>query len=154
MAEHIVLHVEDSLDDRYLFQRAAEVAGVNFAVYAVEHGQEAVDYLAGTGKYTRREQFPLPGLLLLDLKMPVMDGFELLEWLRKHRLKDLPAVVFTSSYQHVDVKRGYEEGAIAFVTKPGMLDELVCIARALDRCFTAKGVNCSALETLPQFKRA
>lgn len=154
MAEHIILHVEDNLDDRYLFQRAAQISAVNFALRAVEHGQEAVDYLAGKGKYADREAFPLPDLVLLDLKMPVMDGFELLGWVREHGLKNLPTVVFTSSYQHVDVQRGYEEGAIAFVTKPGMLDELVTIVKALDECFTPKGVDCSALESLPQFKRA
>src|SRR5215216_1937875 len=98
-----VLHVEDSFDDRYLFARAAERAEVSFRVLTVEDGQQAIEYLKGVKTFANRKKFPVPELVLLDLKMPVLGGFEVLEWIRKQsKFRDLPVFVFTSSYQHAD----------------------------------------------------
>ena len=155
MDERIVLYVEDSPDDQFLFRKAAELAHVRFAVHTVEHGKDAIAYLTGAPPYQDRAAFPFPGLLLLDLKMPVMDGFGLLHWIREEStFKDLPIVVFTSSYQHADVARGYAAGTTAFLTKPSLLDELVSVAKTLDHCFRPRGIDTTPLAGLAQFKRA
>lgn|SRR5688572_14535715 len=154
-AHPIILHVEDSEDDRFLFGKACELAPTSFLVQTVENGRQAIDYLTGKGAFANRTTFPFPDLVLLDLKMPVMDGFALLHWMRKQAaFEELPVVVFTSSYQHIDVARGYGEGATAFLSKPGTLDDLIEVGRMLDRCFGARPLDCSALESLPQYKRA
>ena len=153
-AHPIILYVEDNEDDRFLFRKASEAAQVSYQVLTVEHGKKAIDYLVGAGEFANRKEFPLPTLVLLDLKMPILDGWGVLHWIRKQpALEELPVVVFTSSYQHIDVVRGYEEGATAFLSKPAMLDDLGKVARALDRCFAATPVDCSALQGLPQLKR-
>ena len=153
-AQPIILYVEDNQDDRFLFGKASEAAQVSYHVLTVEHGKEAIDYLTGAGEFANRDEFPLPTLVLLDLKMPILDGWGVLHWIREQpALEELPVVVFTSSYQHMDVVRGYEEGAMAFLSKPAMLDDLVKVAAALDQCFNATPVDCSALQGLPQLKR-
>ena len=152
--ERVILYVEDSADDRFLFQKAAELAHVEFVVRTVEHGREAIDYLRGSARFGNRNAFPFPDLVLLDLKMPVMDGFDFLHWMREQSThKNLPVVVFTSSYQHADVTRGYAEGTVAFLTKPSLLDDLVNVTKALNHCFTSHGIDTAPLADLAQFKR-
>jgi len=89
-------------------------------------GEQAINYLSGKGIYSNREQYPLPFLLLLDLKMPGTDGFEVLEWLRNEpQLKRLLVVVLTSSNLQSDVDRAYELGANSYLVKPVSFDEMV-----------------------------
>lgn len=153
-AQPVILYVEDSEDDRFLFGKASEMAQVSFRVQTVDDGRQGIDYLLGKAAYADRDAFPFPDLVLLDLKMPIVDGFGVLHWLRKQpAFEQLAVVVFTSSYQHIDVMRGYEEGATAFLSKPATLDDLVEVARALNQCFQTRPVDCSALKSLPQFKR-
>src|SRR5215469_10589973 len=111
-ANEFILLVDDDENDVLLLQRAFEKAGLHDWLRVVSSGQEAVDYLSAHGNYTDRERFPLPFLMLLDLKMPGTDGFEVLRWARgESELKRLLIVVLTSSNLQTDVDRAYELGA-------------------------------------------
>lgn len=120
LPEHLViLIVEDRKDDVVLIRRALTEAAVPNPVYVVGDGEEAQAYLMGIGQYFDRSQFPLPDLILLDLKMPKIDGFELLRWIRAQPgLKTLRVVVLTSSEDVYDIHRAYELGANSFLVKP------------------------------------
>src|SRR5215831_9692525 len=99
-----ILLAEDDKNDIFLMRRAFENAGFLNPLVVVNNGEEAVQYLQGEGQYAQRDRFPLPGLLLLDLKMPLMDGFDVLAWLRAHpQFNSLPVVVLTSSKLDSDI---------------------------------------------------
>ena len=120
-----VLIAEDDPSDIFLLRRAFSVAGVPAALHFVRDGQEAIDYLGGESDYSDRESHPLPDLLLLDLKMPRMNGFDVLAWLRQQPgLKRLPVTVLTSSDQPQDVNRAYDLGANSYLLKPHNSQEL------------------------------
>ncbi len=124
--DQIILLAEDDSNDVLLIQRAFQKAGLRNILKTVGDGDQAIDYLRGKGAYSNREQYPLPFLLLLDLKMPGTDGFEVLEWLRNEpRLKRLLVVVLTSSNLQADVDRAYELGANSYLVKPVSFDEMV-----------------------------
>jgi CheY-like chemotaxis protein len=130
---YTVLHVDDDLNDLTLFQHACRRANVSFTLRALPEAEQAQDYLAGKGIYADRSQYPLPSLLLLDLKMPRLSGGDLLLWLRQHEsLKTLPVVVFSSSRQSKDVKQAYENGANSYLVKPLDLEGLVQIAKMIE----------------------
>src|SRR4051812_1992352 len=115
----LILIVEDREDDILLMQKAFERAKVTAAFQIVRDGEEAIAYLSGLGKFSNREEYPLPWLVLLDLKMPGVDGFEVLEWIRRQEgLASLVVVVLTSSDQLRDVNRAYGLGANSFMVKP------------------------------------
>src|SRR5437868_2030655 len=93
----LILLVEDKEDDIVLIRRALAKAGVVNPLQVVRDGDEAIEYLAGERKYRNREEYPLPQLVLLDLKLPGMDGFEVLRWIRgQPGLSSLRVVVLTS----------------------------------------------------------
>jgi CheY-like chemotaxis protein len=131
--EHILL-AKDNEDYAVLFRRALHAAQIEATLDVVRDGQEAVDYLAGAGLYTDRELHPFPKLLLLDLKMPRMDGFEVLSAVRQRLgLTQLPVVVLTHSDNPADVKRAYELGATSYFRKPDSLeglDEMIHVLHA------------------------
>lgn len=114
-----ILYAEDNENDVFLMQQAfRKIDGVR-VLRTVMDGQEAVAYLRGAGKYADRAEFPFPGLLLLDVKMPRMNGFEVLEWVRrKSAIPHLPVVMFTSSLEDKDRARAYSLGANSFLVKP------------------------------------
>jgi len=115
----VILVAEDREDDVILIRQAFEKGGVRNPIFVVPDGEEAVSYLEGTGKYANRAEYPLPSLLLLDLKMPRKDGFEVLAWIRKQPgLKALRVVVLTSSELIYDVNLAYQLGASSFLVKP------------------------------------
>jgi CheY-like chemotaxis protein len=114
-----ILLVEDSPDDALLIQRAFRKANLANSVQLVRDGEEAVAYLKGDPPFSDRSQFPLPVLMLLDLKLPRRSGLEVLEWVRQDStLKRLPVVVLTSSRESVDVNRAYDLGVNSYLTKP------------------------------------
>src|SRR5256885_16339815 len=94
----IVLLAEDSEDDVIILRKAMSQASINFPLLVVKDGEEAVAYLKGAGKFGNRSEFPMPDLLLLDLVMPLITGFEVLEWLREQGfgLSTMPVVVLTA----------------------------------------------------------
>ena len=114
-----VLIAEDIENDVELLRRSFDHAGIAIALQVVRDGEECIAYLAGTGKYANREEYPLPDLLLLDLKMPRVTGFDVLKWIRAEKsLASLRVVVLTSSGRIRDINMAYELGANSFLTKP------------------------------------
>jgi CheY-like chemotaxis protein len=115
----LILLVEDREDDIVVVHKAFEKTRIQTPVQVVRDGEEAIAYLAGSGKYSNRAEYPLPWLLLLDLKMPRVDGFEVIKWIRKQSgLKSLVVVVLTSSPLMKDVNDAYALGANSFMVKP------------------------------------
>jgi CheY-like chemotaxis protein len=115
----VILLAEDSEDDVYMLRRAFQQAGIELPLQVVADGEQAIAYLTGQGKFANRAEFPLPDLFLLDLKMPRLNGFEVLAWLRQHpTLAPLRTVVLTTSEEIRDVNRAYAMGANSFLTKP------------------------------------
>lgn len=113
-----ILVVEDDPADAYFLEKAFERILANCAVHRVCDGAEAKAYLEGTGKYADRRAYPLPSVILLDLRMPRMNGFEFLAWLRTDpSLKIIPTVVYSSSENPSDVRKAYEMGANSFLHK-------------------------------------
>lgn len=114
-----ILLVEDNSSDEELAIMAFRKCGVPVTIEVARDGVEALDYLFGTGPYAQRNAFTPPSLVLLDLSMPKVDGFEVLTRLRAdQRTKSLPIVVLTSSIQEEDVRRAYALGVNAYVRKP------------------------------------
>ena len=110
---------EDNEDHVLLLRRALQKGALLNPIFVVSDGEEAIAYLKGEGKYADRYEYPLPSLLLLDLKMPRKNGFEVLEWIRHQPgLRRLRVVVLTTSDAPQDIDRAYELGANAFMVKP------------------------------------
>jgi len=113
-----ILVVEDDPNDLFFLKRAFSAVQARCLMQAVGDGAEAIDYLRGVDDYADRQRFPIPALILMDLKMPRMDGFEFLAWLRREPgLRLIPVVVLSSSSLPHDVKRAYDLGANSFVVK-------------------------------------
>ena len=120
-----ILLVEDNSTDALMIRRAFRKANLANPLQVVDDGDKAVAYLSGQGPYADREKYPLPVLLLLDLKLPRRSGLEVLEWLRQQEgLKRLPVVVLTSSKESSDVNRAYDLGANSYLVKPVDFDPL------------------------------
>jgi CheY-like chemotaxis protein len=132
-----ILLVEDNADHALLVRMAAERADSDLDVRVVGDGLDALAYLEGTGRYASRDAHPLPHLVILDLAMPHLDGFGVLEWLRGRReLAAIPVVVLTSSANPHDERRAIRLGARAFHTKPADLDALGVQVRELVKRWT------------------
>jgi CheY-like chemotaxis protein len=115
----LILLVEDRADDVVIILRSFDKAGIKTPIRVVSDGEEAITYLSGSGKYSNRQEHPLPELILLDLKMPKVDGFEVLKWIRTHpEVSRLRVVVLTSSDDIRDVNLAYKLGANSFLVKP------------------------------------
>ncbi len=117
--QSVILLVEDRDDDVLLIRKAFQKAGLNNPFHVARDGEEAIAYLSGEGKFSNRLEFPLPWLVLLDLKMPKVDGFEVLRWIRAQpSLSRLIVLVLTSSEYMKDVDEAYKLGANSFLVKP------------------------------------
>ncbi len=128
----IVLYVEDEESDRFLMRLAFQKVGLESALRMVDHGQGAIDYLSGSGEYGERGKYPIPGVVLLDLNLPEVHGFDVLKWIRAHPAHSgLPVVVFTSSAREEDRDRAELLGANDFLQKPGMPGGFQEVARRL-----------------------
>jgi CheY-like chemotaxis protein len=131
-AKATILIVEDDRNDVFFLQYAFEAAGIRNPVQVVADGQEAIHYLAGQGRYADRERFPFPCLVLLDLKLPVTMGLEVLEWIQHQpKFRNLLVVVLTSSSDISDVDRAYQLGARSFLVKPLSVDKRLEMARLI-----------------------
>ena len=133
MGDVIILLVEDNPDDAALTLRALEKNDIaNSMVKVASNGVEALDYLFGTGDYDGRDTTAQPELILLDLKMPKMDGIEVLRRLRQDdRTRLLPVVVLTSSDEKEDIVKIYNLGANSYIRKPVDFDEFTEAVRQL-----------------------
>ncbi len=122
---YTLMVVEDDTGEVMLIQRAFEKARVVSPIQIIGDGDEAIAYLSGQGKYADRQIYPLPSLMILDLKLPRRSGFEVLQWLRAQPgLKRLPVVVLTASALNSDINRAYDLGANSYLVKPVRLEEL------------------------------
>jgi len=127
-----ILLVEDDPNDVLLVKMAFQKSLAGLRIMVVGNGQEALQYLKGEGPYADRTAYPFPEFVLLDLKMPLMNGFEVLRWIRSQPvIKRLPVIVFTSSLHEGDATLAYEEGANSFVRKPTDFTELVKTMKSL-----------------------
>ena len=122
----LILHVEDDENDALLFQKACERAGLPAQVYRVDNADEAKAYLTGEAAYADRARYPFPHIVVLDLKMPRVDGFELLKWMRHTEpFAELPVLIFTASMSREDKSRAMAEGASSYFVKPSSFEALV-----------------------------
>lgn len=124
MLQDIML-VDDSHDDALLIRRSLTLAGLNNRIFHIHNSRDAVDYLSGKGKYADRKKCPLPDILLLDLKMPEVNGFELLKWARSQpHLSRLIIVVITRTDDPRLIQMCYQLGANSFLSKDGNSEEM------------------------------
>jgi CheY-like chemotaxis protein len=127
-----ILVADDDSGDVLLLQRAFRKANLANPLHVVPDGEAAIEYLAGAGPYSNRDDHPLPVLLLLDLKMPRKSGFEVLEWIRSQPgLRRLRVVILSSSGQSADVDRAHDLGANSYLVKPPTFADLVAMVENL-----------------------
>lgn len=132
-----ILLAEDDPNDVLLIQRAFRKAGLEHSLKVVPDGESAIEYLDGRGEYADRSRYPVPFLLLLDLKMPGTNGFEVLRWARSEpEMKRLLIVVLTSSNLQADVDRAYELGANSYLVKPVEFDGMVSLISRFEAYWT------------------
>ena len=133
LSDPTILVVEDNPTDVMLIRRAFEKSKLANPVHVVGDGDAAVEYLSGEGTYADRERFPLPILMLLDLKLPKRSGLEVLQWLRmQETLKRIPVVVLTSSQQDRDVNAAYDIGVNSYLVKPVEFDGLLQMLKTVN----------------------
>jgi len=141
-ANHPLLLVDDDEADVFIMKQALSHAGIENPLLVVETGEEALDYLSGTGQFGDRQRHPLPALVFLDLKLPLLSGFDVLTWIRQTaELAATVVVVLTSSEDQEDLKRAHRLGANSYLVKPSaageLADQLVETARAFNRDWLA-----------------
>jgi CheY-like chemotaxis protein len=127
-----ILQVEDDENDIIFLQHAFKEAGITNPIQVITDGQQAVDYLSGSGKFADPVPHPRPCLILLDLKLPRKSGLEVLHWLRQNsKLPWIPVIVFSSSTQPEDIEKAYQSGASSFVVKPASVEKRVELAQLI-----------------------
>jgi CheY-like chemotaxis protein len=134
MSHKAILLVEDNPDDELLALRALKKTGVKNEVVVAHDGVEALDYLFASGPHSGRDPAVMPKLILLDLKLPKVNGLEVLRRLRSHeRTRLLPVVILSSSREHQDMLDGYSLGANSYVRKPVNFEQFVMAVELLRR---------------------
>jgi DNA-binding response OmpR family regulator len=128
---NVVLHVEDEENDVLLLQYAMVKAGHLMPLQVATDGQMAIDYLKGEGCFANREEFPLPDLVLLDLKLPLLPGADVLKWIRREAALCVPVIILSSSENQEDIATAYELGANAYLVKPSDTRHLAVIAKSI-----------------------
>jgi CheY-like chemotaxis protein len=127
-----ILLVEDDANDVFFMKRAMMLAEMLNPVQVASDGRQAIHYLEGTGEYRDRDRFPLPGLVLLDLKLPHVMGLDVLKWIREQpELKTLIVLIFTSSKQPLDISKAYFRGANSYLVKPSAPEQLPEIVKVI-----------------------
>ncbi len=130
---HTILLVEDEENDVVFMEIALEKAGLMDSFQVAEDGQEAIDYLSGKGEYADRTRFPIPALVFLDLKLPLIMGMDVLKWIRDQPALDTMVVIMlTSSQQRSDILRACALGANSYLVKPANpagLEEIVDLVK-------------------------
>ena len=134
---HLILWAEDDDNDAFLVGRALTKAALANSLIRVKDGKEVLEYLSGHGFYSDRTRYPLPSLLLLDIKMPKKNGFEVLEWKRSQRqFCELRAVMFSSSEEDSDQQKALLLGANAYFVKPSDSKQMAGIVMSLIESWT------------------
>jgi len=133
MDTRVILLAEDDDDDILLIELAFKEAQIPNRLQVVRDGEEAIAYLTGEGQYANRVEYPLPTLLLLDMKMPRKNGFEVLQWIRSEpTLRALRVIVLTTCTEPAKAREAYLLGANAFLVKPAEFRSLVNLFKSLD----------------------
>jgi CheY-like chemotaxis protein len=121
-----ILIAEDNEDDAQILERALRKAGFRHPLHVSRDGADMIAYLKGAEPYSDREKFHFPRIIFTDLKMPVMDGFQVLKWLQEHpECNVIPRLVLSSSQAEKDVIRAYQLGVNSYLVKPDTFDQLV-----------------------------
>ena len=126
-----ILLVEDDENDIFFMQRAMKNAGVPNPIQIASDGQQAIDYFQGTGKFADREEFPLPYLVLLDLKLPRVMGLDVLKWIRQQPEVAAIVIILSSSKEEADVATAYRLGANGYLVKPAEASQLNDMAKSI-----------------------
>lgn len=125
-----ILIAEDNPGDVALLRRALLKANIYNPVQVVQSGKEAIEYLEGQGRFANRSEHPFPSVMFTDLEMPLVNGFDVLRWLKTRDEKSLlPVIVLTSSCVKADVQLAYQLGANSYIVKPGSFNELIRVVR-------------------------
>lgn len=147
----VVLHIDDDPNDSELFRAAIQQAQLNFDLQSVNSGEHAIDYLNGSGQYQDRERYPLPSLILLDLKMPRANGLEVLKWIRtKCGSAKVPVVMLSGSELKDDMQSAYAHGADSYVIKPLGFAALVELVKSLNMAWLLPAAACRREAGLPR----
>ena len=141
MTDHAtILLAEDDVNEAFLVRRALAKTGLGHRLIHVTDGRECVKYLSGKDPFDDRSKYPLPNLLLLDLKMPTISGLEVLGWMEDQpQLKELPVIILSGSLHENDRAEAAAKGAADFQVKPVEFDELVKVMQALNARWLARG---------------
>ena len=127
-----ILLVEDDENDALVLRRAFDHARIANPLFEVRDGEDAIRYLSGEGDYVDRARYPVPFLMLLDLRLPKLSGFEVLEWIREQpHLAGLIVVVLTASDHFSDMNKAHELGANCYFVKPGTFEELAGLVKGI-----------------------
>jgi CheY-like chemotaxis protein len=126
-----ILLVEDDESDVYFLREALKKAGVQNPLQVASDGQQAIDYFKGTGKYANREEFPLPSLVLLDLKLPHVMGLDVLKWIRQEPGTVPIVIILSASKDDADITTAYRLGANGYLVKPVVVSKLVEMAKSI-----------------------
>jgi len=130
---NVLLYAEDDSAYAELLGTTLACGGFPHRLIRVPDGEQAISYLKGEGKYSDRVEYPLPGVVLLDLKMPRCNGFDVLQWVRqKSIIPHIPVVVLTSSEEIRDINRAYQLGANSFLVKPPNVKDLKAMLKMLE----------------------
>jgi len=133
-----ILAVEDNPDDLFLLENAIDRVDLKGQVRIVRDGIEALAYLEGSGSFADRSRFPMPSLVLLDLKLPRKSGMDVLAWIRaRPELDRIPVIILSASGTEADVRNGYDLGAVSYHVKSLGFEELLTLMRDIDRCRTS-----------------
>ncbi|RJS82817.1 response regulator [Methanophagales archaeon] len=128
-----ILLVEDTEDDILIVERALKKGMLRSRLFVARDGEEALDFLYNRGDYADEKRYPKPDIILLDLRLPKLDGIDVLKRIRSdEKLKDIPVVVFTSSDRDVDIIKTYEDGVRGYIVKSAFIQKTVKMEGLLD----------------------
>lgn len=131
-ARKVLLIVDDDPNDRYLMERTVKLLAPDLKVRTAQDGEDAIAYFDGKGDYANREHFPFPSFVFIDLKMPRVDGFAVLEHLKQHpSWAVIPVVVFSASCDLDDIQKAFLAGACAYHVKPSTCEEREALCKLL-----------------------
>lgn len=148
-----ILYVDDSEEDRELMNLAFRRSADNLRLEMVEGGEPGCAYLEGSSQFADRARFPFPDLVLLDLKMTDMSGFDVLYWIRSRaETAGLTVAIYSSSYVDSDIETACRLGADFFITKPSAWERQVVFVGLLQECFLSEPPNFAPLRKLSECK--
>lgn len=146
-----ILLAEDDDNDAALLQMAFKRASISNPVKIVSDGKQVLSYLKGAGSFANRDENPWPALMLLDLKMPLLDGFGVLAWWQKQsRASDLPIIVMTNSTSDSDIHRAIALGAASYFIKPANMQYFIHVAHQLRERWLTPAESRSWADPLPE----